>query len=88
MPRFNAKRITVSAIMIAISAVIYIVCGFIPFLNFSFGGTITIASLLPIIIISYMYGVKWGLFVIIYILYFKSTLVNYARWSGLHTFSS
>lgn len=61
MPRFNAKRITVSAIMIAISAVIYIVCGFIPFLNFSFGGTITIASLLPIIIISYMYGVKWGL---------------------------
>lgn len=61
MPRFNSKRITVSAIMIAISAVIYIVCGFIPFLNFSFGGTITIASLLPIIIISYMYGVKWGL---------------------------
>jgi len=61
MPRFNSKRITVSAILIAISAVIYIVCGFIPFLNFSFGGTITIASLLPIIIISYMYGVKWGL---------------------------
>lgn len=61
MPRFNSKRITVSAIMIAISAVIYIVCGFIPFLNFSFGGTITIASLLPIIVISYMYGVKWGL---------------------------
>lgn len=58
----KTKRVTVSAVMMAISAVLYIVSNFIPFLNLPFGGTITLASLLPIILISYMYGVKWGLF--------------------------
>ncbi len=39
---------------------ISLVCEFIPFLNLPFGGTITIASLLPIVIIGYMYGPGWG----------------------------
>ena len=38
------------------------VCALIPFLNLPFGGGFTVASMLPIIIVSYMYGVKWGLF--------------------------
>lgn len=48
--------------MIAIATVIAIICDYIPFLNLPFGGTITIASMLPIIIVSYMFGVRWGLF--------------------------
>lgn len=48
--------------MIAIATVIALICDYIPFLNLPFGGTITIASMLPIIIVSYMFGIKWGLF--------------------------
>ena len=58
----NVKRLTSSAVMIAIATVIAIICDYIPFLNLPFGGTITIASMLPIIIVSYMFGVRWGLF--------------------------
>ncbi len=58
----KTKRLTVSAMMIAISTVLAIICGLIPFLNLPFGGGFTIASMLPIILISYMYGIRWGLF--------------------------
>ena len=47
--------------MIALATVIAFVCGLIPFLNFPFGGGITIASMLPIVLISYLYGIRWGL---------------------------
>ncbi len=60
---FKIQRLTMSAVMIALSAVLAIVCALIPFLNLPFGGGFTIASMLPIILISYMYGVKWGFFV-------------------------
>lgn len=46
--------------MLALSMVLAIVCALIPFLNLPFGGGFTIASMLPIVIISYMYGMKWG----------------------------
>ena len=57
----NTKRLTTSAIMMAIAVSIAFVCGFIPFLNLPFGGGFTIASMLPLVLISYMYGIKWGL---------------------------
>ena len=57
----NTKRLTTSAIMIAIAISIALICGFMPFLNLPFGGGFTIASMLPIVLISYMYGIKWGL---------------------------
>ena len=60
---FKTQRLTMSAVMIALAAVLAIVCALIPFLNLPFGGGFTIASMLPIILISYMYGVKWGFFV-------------------------
>ena len=60
---FNTKRLTVSAVMLALSTVLAIVCALIPFLNLPFGGGFTIASMLPIVVVAYMYGVKWGLFV-------------------------
>ena len=49
--------------MIALAAVLAIVCALIPFLNLPFGGGFTIASMLPIVLVSYMYGLKWGFFV-------------------------
>ncbi len=58
----QTKRLTLSAMMIAISVVLAIVCALIPFLNLPFGGGFTIASMLPIILVSYMYGIRWGLF--------------------------
>ena len=60
---FKTQRLTTSAVMLALSAALAIVCALIPFLNLPFGGGFTIASMLPIVLVSYMYGVKWGLFV-------------------------
>lgn len=51
----------VSAMMLAIATVLAVVCEFIPFLNLPFGGGFTVASMLPIVLVSYMYGIGWGL---------------------------
>ena len=60
----NKKRtqaLTVSAVMIAFATSISAICAVMPFLNLPFGGGFTIASMLPIIIVAYMYGTKWGI---------------------------
>ncbi len=49
--------------MLAMATVLALVCAYIPFLNLPFGGGFTVASMLPIVLISYMYGMKWGFFV-------------------------
>ena len=56
----NVRRLVTSAMLIAIGTAISFVCELIPFLNLPFGGTITICSLLPIVVISWMYGLGWG----------------------------
>ncbi len=58
----KTQRLTLSAVMLALATVLALVCEVIPFLNLPFGGGFTVASMLPIVIVSYMYGVKWGLF--------------------------
>ena len=58
----QTKRMTTSAVMLALAMVLAMVCALIPFLNLPFGGGFTVASMLPIVIISYMYGMKWGFF--------------------------
>ncbi|MBQ4091339.1 MAG: energy-coupled thiamine transporter ThiT [Clostridia bacterium] len=58
----NVKRLTLSAMMLALATVLALVCAYIPFLNLPFGGGFTVASMLPIVIVAYMYGVKWGTF--------------------------
>ena len=60
MKNQKTKKLALSAILIAMGTAISLVCEFIPFLNLPFGGTITIASLLPIVIIGYLYGPAWG----------------------------
>ena len=59
----NVRRLTVSAMMVALSTVISFVCSLIPVppLNFPFGGGITIAGMLPVVLVAYMYGTRWGL---------------------------
>ena len=59
---FKTQRLTASAVMLSLATSLALVCEFIPFLNLPFGGGFTVASMLPIDIISYMYGLRWGLF--------------------------
>lgn len=57
----TTRRLVTSAMLIAVASVLALVSEFIPFLQLRFGGTLTLASMLPIILISYMYGLKCGL---------------------------
>ena len=56
----KTKRLTVSAIMLATAVILAVLSAPIPPLPF--GGSFTVASMLPIVLIAYMYGTKWGLF--------------------------
>ncbi len=52
----KTKKLVVSAMLIAIATVL----SFIQPFSLPFGGGITLASMMPVIIIAYMYGIKWG----------------------------
>ena len=54
---FMTKKLTTSAMMIALSTVLSLVIIF----NAPYGGTVTAASMVPVIIIGLMYGTKWGI---------------------------
>lgn len=54
---YQTKKITHSAIMIAMA----IVLGMVKLFPMPYGGAVTLASMAPIIIISLMYDWKWGL---------------------------
>lgn len=58
----KTKKMTVSAMMLALATTLALVCAYIPFLNLPFGGGFTVASMLPLVIVAYMYGTKWGIF--------------------------
>ncbi|MBP5236470.1 MAG: energy-coupled thiamine transporter ThiT [Clostridia bacterium] len=60
MKNKTTLKLVTSAMLITLGTVISFICELIPFLNLPFGGTITVCSLLPIVIISWMYGLKWG----------------------------
>lgn len=56
----KTRMITESALLIAMAIVLELVSkSFIP--EMPFGGQITLLSMLPIVLISYRHGVKWGL---------------------------
>ena len=48
----TTRRLVTSAMLIAVASVLALVSEFIPFLQLRFGGTLTLASMLPIILIS------------------------------------
>ena len=54
----KTKKLVVSAMMIAIATVLSLIQPF----QLPFGGGITLASMMPIVILAYIYGTKWGLF--------------------------
>ncbi len=53
----NSRRLTEASIMIAIATILSI----LKLASLPYGGSVTIASMLPIVIISYRHGIKWGL---------------------------
>ena len=56
----NTKRLTESAMLIAVAIVLELVSKmFIP--EMPFGGQVTLVSMLPVVLLSYRHGVKWGL---------------------------
>lgn len=61
MTKTNTKRLVETAMLLAVATVLTIISGYIPF-QLPFGGSITIVSMLPIVMIAYRYGTKWGLF--------------------------
>ena len=55
----KTKRITESAMLLAIAIVLEFISKlFIP--ELPFGGQITLVSMLPVVLISYRHGIKWG----------------------------
>lgn len=57
MSTSRTKILVECALMVALSAVLQL----IPFIKMPNGGTVTLASMAPIVFISLRYGVKWGL---------------------------
>ena len=56
----KTRRITESAMLLAVAIVLELVSKmFIP--ELPFGGQITLVSMLPVVLVSYRHGVKWGL---------------------------
>ena len=56
----KTQRLTESAMLLAVAIVLELVSKmFIP--ELPFGGQLTLASMLPVVLISYRHGVKWGL---------------------------
>ncbi len=57
--RLNTKRLTESAMLLAVAIVLELISKtFIP--EQPFGGQLTFAAMLPIVLISYRYGMRWG----------------------------
>ena len=56
----KTKRLTESAMLLSVAIVLeFISKMFIP--EMPFGGQVTFVSMLPVVLISYRHGVKWGL---------------------------
>ncbi len=56
--KYESRRLAESGILLALAVIL----SFIVLFEFPWGGSITVLSMLPVIIISYRHGVKWGLF--------------------------
>ena len=54
----KTKRLTTTGILIAISAVLFA----FPVIPLPYDGEVTIAAMVPVIILGYKYGIKWGIF--------------------------
>lgn len=58
--QIKTKRLTESAMLLAMAIVLELVSkSFLP--EMPFGGQVTLVSMLPVVLISYRYGTKWGI---------------------------
>ena len=55
----NTKRLTESAMLLALAIILELVAKMI-IPEMPFGGQVTLAAMLPVVLISYRHGVKWG----------------------------
>ncbi|MBQ2730831.1 MAG: energy-coupled thiamine transporter ThiT [Clostridia bacterium] len=60
MKQLSVRRLTTTAILIAISVILAFLSDALG-LRLPFGGSLTLASMLPLVVASYLYGVRWGL---------------------------
>lgn len=60
MKQVSVRRLTTSAILIALSMILAFLSDVLN-LRLPMGGSVTLASMLPIVVLSYLYGTRWGL---------------------------
>ena len=53
----KTKRLTLSGVLVALGTVLSLLTVF----KWPWGGSITVCSMLPLAVLGYMYGVRWGL---------------------------
>ena len=58
----KTRRLTESALLIALGTVLALLTNYLPFLNLPYGGSITIFSMVPLVLLSFRYGLAWGFF--------------------------
>ncbi len=56
----NTKKLTICAMMVALASALAILSMFSP-IQLPFGGSVTFGSMVPIVLVGYMFGTKWGL---------------------------
>jgi len=56
----NTKKLALCAMMVALATALAVLSMMIP-LQLPMGGSVTFASMLPIVLVGYMFGVRWGL---------------------------
>lgn len=56
--KYESRRLAESGILLALAVIL----SFLVIFEFPWGGSVTVLSMLPLIILSYRHGVKWGLF--------------------------
>ncbi len=54
----KTRRLVESALMLALSTIL----SELPVIEFPFGGSVTIFSQVPMVVVAYRYGIKWGAF--------------------------
>ena len=57
MKKMNVRALTECSVMIALSVVL----GFIKVAEMPYGGSVTLASMFPIVIVAYRHGLGWGI---------------------------
>ena len=54
----KTKKLVTTAMLLAMAVLLSLV----QVLKLPFGGSVTLVSMLPVVLIAYMFGTKWGLF--------------------------